>query len=622
MAFKHSFSLSNIGGTSAIGATLLLGTMSVAHAQAIVPAGAGSQAAVPVVPPDAGQEAAAPDNPLLQVVFEDVKASQLLGIIAKQFNVPIVINGDINDVIGLISIKDKTPEQAIQAVVTAADLQCRKTNDGTYVIGKVLPPDPDAQLAQAPVAAGANNVLPPLPPVTAVPAGISPASTPGFSGSTWPAMGSNDPLAGTDQGPQLIPMGGYSDSGNKHNKWIRLRNVAPRIMAYWLDPQDNPEPPEFVASDANEKKAHDQYFAKEAVDPNELAAENSGLTGSSSQGYSPVATNPYIQRSVSNQVNEEMQPSYQSNAQFGGGGGNRGGGGAAGRGGAGGAAGVFQLPTGVDRVVAIDPQNALLVYGTDDGIRQLQDTIAFLDRPLRQVEIEAQFVTVSTSDSSAFGIDFSTTQGDFSASSTGYAPVPSTTSPGLTVGFVRGNFQANLAALESSNRAKVIDAPRVTAINNLTASLQTSVSTPVTLSSTTTGIGGQVGTATNLVYITTAIGLTVTPTINNDDTITVSMTPTFSSQTPSGSASGAPNISQDTVQTIANVHDGDIIALGGLKTKSISIGRSRMPLLGSIPFIGKAFTSRNASDTESELIIFLKATIIHRLGDDDAVPGT
>jgi type II secretory pathway component GspD/PulD (secretin) len=343
-----------------------------------------------------------------------------------------------------------------------------------------------------------------------------------------------------------------------------------------------------------------------------------GMTGSSFAN-SNSGINPYTQQNGMD---------FRANAQFGGGGGgNRGGGGGNntrggnnGRGGAGG--GVFQLPEGVDRIVAVDPQNALLVFGTAEGVRELQDTIAILDRPLRQVEIEAQFVTVSTADSRNFGIDFSTAQGNFNASNTGFASPASQGS--FQVGFVRGNFQATLNALLTKNRAKLITAPRVTAINNLTASLFSTTSRPLILTTAVQGGGLNGGQAQgqNLIYIESNTGLTVTPTINNDDTITVLMQPQVEQQTLLADIQ-APLLTRQELETIANVRDGDTIALGGLKTRDVSRGGAKVPLLGDLPFgLGKFFRSRSATDNESELIIFLTARIVRRLEEDDAVPGT
>ncbi len=61
----------------------------------------------------------------------------------------------------------------------------------------------------------------------------------------------------------------------------------------------------------------------------------------------------------------------------------------------------FPLPAGVDRIVAIDPQNALLVFGTDEGAQQLREIIAALDKAenlvgfeTRQIAVEARLLTI------------------------------------------------------------------------------------------------------------------------------------------------------------------------------------------------------------------------------------
>ncbi|RYX81831.1 hypothetical protein EON83_22455 [bacterium] len=274
------------------------------------------------------------------------------------------------------------------------------------------------------------------------------------------------------------------------------------------------------------------------------------------------------------------------------------------------------MPEGVTRIVAVDPQNALLVFGTPEGAAKLANTIRFLDRPLRQVEIEAQFLSISTSDASNYGFDFSTSRGNFSASSTGNAA----SSGGLQLGFFRGNFDARIAASVASGKAKVLTAPRVTAINNLTASLTQVTQIPIRLNTNTTiannGIANQ--NSESLFFISTTIGLQVTPTINNDDTVTVLMQPTLTTAgTPN--SDGDQTFTQQTVQTIANVRDGETIALGGLRSTNITIDKTKVPLIGDIPLIGKLFRSRGSSAVESELIIFLTARIIRRVGDDDAV---
>ncbi|HEX8465326.1 MAG TPA: hypothetical protein VF627_11985, partial [Abditibacterium sp.] len=159
------------------------------------------------------------------------------------------------------------------------------------------------------------------------------------------------------------------------------------------------------------------------------------------------------------------------------------------------------------------------------------------------------------------------------------------------------------------------------AINNLTASLTSQTITTVVLTTVAQGLGGGQLQGQTGIQIQTAIGLTVTPTINNDDTVTVLMEPTLTTQTP---VPGQlfPTINSQTVSTIANVRDGDTIALGGLKAKNISRASDRIPILSNIPLIGGLFRNNSTLTTENDLIIFLTARIIRRAGDDDAVPGT
>ncbi|PQV64904.1 type II and III secretion system protein [Abditibacterium utsteinense] len=613
----HSMKLSHFTG-----AVLVLGAMApqtFAQSAAIVPSGPAPGAAVPSPVAPALPSAA---RPMTDVSFRDIEVTEVLDMISHGFDVPIVIAADVRGIIlPAINLPNKTPEAAIQAIAAAAGLKYRKQADGTFLIAKNLADDPDAASAAItapnPFQAGGNifggDLSLPLPQLA-------------------------NPNGNGDQGansafdiPELA--GNGTRSARKRMQTIRVRNVPPSMMAYWIDPANNPIPVQFRGSSDGEKRYGPQPFGQSALNTADQLNIQSNLSAMVASPFNASNINPYTQQ----RDNADMR----SNAQFGGGnnnggnsGNNRGGNNRGGnngnnrggnnRGGAGGGgnSGVLDLPEGVDSIVAIDPQNALLVFGTDEGVRELQETIDFLDRPLKQVEIQAQFVEVQTGATDSFGINYRTARGNFNAAAGGFAPAINPNVGSLQVGFVRGNFQANLSALVSQNRAKIITSPRVTAINNLTASLLSTQSTPVILTTVVQGGGlnGQVGQGQNLLYITSTIGLTVTPTINNDDTITVLMQPQI--QTQGGGVGGAPSISSNQLETIANVRDGDTIALGGLRTKKVSRRNDKIPLLGDLPLVGGLFRNRINTDQESDLIIFLTANIIRRAGDDDVVPGT
>lgn len=531
---------------------------------------------------------------MIELSFQDVEVGELLDLIARQFDVQVVISGDVSGRLRSINLTNKTPEAAIRHVVAAANLKWRKLEDGTFLIGKNLPED--------------NFVLTDIKVLNPQAEKNLPRSfdNSDLSRNTLPALGTEDPLSSLPANIDIPSLVGTTNlSGQKRQHMVRVRNVPPAVMAYWLDPANNTVPLQLQVSGNTQGQYGQQPTVEEGLGAADQAAQGGGSPLTQFNGANS-SFNPYTQRSSAE---------LRSNAQFGGGGG--------GGGGAGGAS--IQRPEGVDRIVAIDAQNALLVFGTDEGVRSLQEIISFLDRPLRQVEIEAQFVTVRAGDSSAFGIQFNVNRNGFIAGSDPGLPQTNFVTGGQQVGFVGPNFQAVLTTLVSQNRAKVITAPRVTTLNNLTASLESITQTPFVLSqSRENPVTGVITTTVRLFRIFTRIGLIVTPTINADDTVTVVMQPQVEIPTPSGIPGFAniPIVNTQRVVTIANVRDGDTIALGGLRNATQTRGGTRIPLLSDLPLIGGLFRSRTNISDDQELIIFLTARIVRRAGDEDPVPGT
>ncbi len=117
--------------------------------------------------------------------------------------------------------------------------------------------------------------------------------------------------------------------------------------------------------------------------------------------------------------------------------------------------GAPTLPDGIDEIVSIDSQNLILIRGESyNAIGQAQNLIAVLDQPVGQVEMEAQFVEMAKSELKNFAID---------------ASGPRENAPSVEFGFVRHDFSARLNALVANGKAKIIWAPRVSELSQLTA---------------------------------------------------------------------------------------------------------------------------------------------------------
>ena len=177
--------------------------------------------------------------------------------------------------------------------------------------------------------------------------------------------------------------------------------------------------------------------------------------------------------------------------------------------------GILILPAGIEKLVSDDAQNLIIIRGEAEAMRRVADLIEILDQPMRQVEIEAQFVELAPAELRNFGIDFS-----------------ETIEKAPRIGFVRNNFTARLNALVADNRAKLVAAPRVLTFNNLI--------TPLDATSKQGADGEKMQ------------NYRITPTINGDGTITVLF-----------KDSDDPATGKAGLTTVINLRDGDIAALLG-----------------------------------------------------------
>ncbi len=243
------------------------------------------------------------------------------------------------------------------------------------------------------------------------------------------------------------------------------------------------------------------------------------------------------------------------------------------------AKGPFDLPDGV-RLAASDEQNLLFIAGADEPqIAKLQELVSILDQPLRRVEIEAQIVELPVEEMKQFGIDFP-------AQKDGTPAIPGA----FQVGFVRDNFQDILDKMVAAGTVKVLSTQPLTIINN--------TSRAVSLRS---GPIDNTGANQSKPLVAPAEGsdtiLNFTPTINGDETITVLM----------GIATLPNNINRSGLETIANVRDGDTIALGGLKSSLIPPMTKPLPLVGEIPLVSKP---SNSKTDDRMTLMFVTARIL------------
>lgn len=186
---------------------------------------------------------------------------------------------------------------------------------------------------------------------------------------------------------------------------------------------------------------------------------------------------------------------------------------------------------------------------------------------------------------------------------------------GLGVIFKGNYLQSIVNAYAQKQMLNVISEPKLLILNNKTGNINvgtqvpiitSQVSTPDVVSTTSPTINQ------NITYKNTGIIVSITPTINSNGVLTMTISITLSSaQLNNTSNISSPLIINRSLQTTAVVKSGDTILLGGLISQNKSKTRGGVPFLKDIPFIGDIFASDSTKTTKSELIILIHPVIIN-----------
>lgn len=301
--------------------------------------------------------------------------------------------------------------------------------------------------------------------------------------------------------------------------------------------------------------------------------------------------------------------------------------------------------------ITVAPEtNKLVITDTEEGIEQAEILISQLDRRPKQVMIESRIVEINLNNGFDMGVQWEYFKddvkglGDFSFVGSGEhgtanepaaarlpwkqtdsagtefnygasvpdsagtgVNLPGPTSAAITFGFVRnsGILSATLAALVTQSKAKILSSPKVVTINGQEAKIEAVQDIPFR-TSTVSGTGVV---SNSFTTVSAGIILTVLPTINAENRITLKIKPESSFPTQESTEAG-PIIRTRNAQTTVIVKDGDTLVIGGLIDDQDTKGVTKVPLLGDIPIIGAFFRSNTNRKIRNELLVFVTPRII------------
>jgi type IV pilus secretin PilQ/predicted competence protein len=289
-----------------------------------------------------------------------------------------------------------------------------------------------------------------------------------------------------------------------------------------------------------------------------------------------------------------------------------------------------------------------------DNVRKLLVTI---DKPTKQVMIEARLVEVTANPTQSYGIDWSGVVGSASNGKTFSYGAPgsgSNTSGNVPLSDfalgnpanpnILGNFSklipgqfailsvpqmsATLRLLNEDNDAEFLANPRIVTADNLQAKIEINRAQPVPQ----LNFNEQTATAVFGGFQDKKFGntLIVTPSINKDNFVTLKVKPEISNKVGdstfvfAGATVSSPIIDTRTLESNVLIRSGDTLAIGGLLQDEVAKARNKVPFIGDVPVLGYLFQNHLNSRVKRNLLVFVTPTIItskYGTGLEDQVNG-
>jgi type II secretory pathway component GspD/PulD (secretin) len=289
------------------------------------------------------------------------------------------------------------------------------------------------------------------------------------------------------------------------------------------------------------------------------------------------------------------------------------------------------------RVIPDTRSSQLVVVATEKELDDITKLVETLDSPTKQVLIQARIMETSLNPNSVKGVNWAGTlqaqhvnfgnnlqnapvssgESDNEPLSTKWPKMMFDTAHGFspaTAFLDADGVSAVLSFLDTDNKSKTLATPHAVTVDNEMATLEVIQQFPVI--NITAGTANTTG-GSSVSYTNVGVKLRVTPHISANDYVSLKIFPEISSHEKDisfsigqGSLISVPVFNSRTIETTVLIPSGNTLVLGGLVSDNLTDTETKVPFLGDIPGLGRAFRHGDKNRQKTDLLIFITPTIV------------
>lgn len=267
-------------------------------------------------------------------------------------------------------------------------------------------------------------------------------------------------------------------------------------------------------------------------------------------------------------------------------------------------------------MVVDERSNALIFYSSGPEYQAILPLVARLDVMPKQVILEVSIAEVTLTDEFKFGVDMAFSSGKFSFSNQhGAADIG-----GSVLSWASGGNKIDAQAFESNKWVNVLSKPSLLVRDGVAASIQVGTDIPVVGKTITDPVNG---TTKSIEYRKTGIDVTVTPTINAQGVVIMTIQQNNSNQVDGGAeVEGNPQIFERSIDTEVVAESGQTVILGGLISENATDNQVGLPWVSQLPLIGPLFGTTTQNTVRTELVIMVTPKVITRTDEWDEIKNS